>query len=283
MVKIHADLCSGCGECAEICHESCMSVRDKKITINHDYCSTCGQCIAMCGRQALWWEDNRPEALDPSLKVESRQLAEFLMGRRTNRHLKPDKPPRELMEQVMNMGAYAPAHDFNLRCVAVDDEAIIGMLDSEILRQIKNLYNFIFKPPFIRWLLKFMPASMNHEFQKALPKLEKSIRLGRGYVLRPPAIIYIIGKKDTPLSLESAQYAAYNMDLYARTLGLACRNLTGNNMLINRSAKTRKTLGIKGNESIYAALAVGFQAKKFRNKITGRQMPSSWNGKTPEK
>jgi hypothetical protein len=90
-------------------------------------------------------------------------------------------------------------------------------------------------------------------------------------------IIYIIGDKTTPLSTESGQYAAYNMDLYARSCGLGCRNLTGNNMFINNNKKIKKILGIKDNECILAAVALGYTSKKFRNKVIGKKLPISWN------
>jgi ferredoxin len=278
MVKIHPDLCNGCGECISVCHESCIKLADKKSVINHDFCSTCGQCAAICPEKAIWWDDNIPEPFNASLLPGKEQLSELLLERRTNRHLKSDKPPRKLIEEVINMGAAAPTHDFNMRCIAVDDESLIDLIDAELLKKIRILYNAFFRPKIIAWLLKIMPKYMNNEYLKAKPKLEKALKMNRAYTLRPPVIVYVAGKKGAPLTLESAQYAAYNMDLYARTLGLGCRNLTGNNMFVNGSKKIRKAIGLKNNEQAYAAIAIGYPGKTFRNKVIGRKFTTTWNG-----
>jgi NAD-dependent dihydropyrimidine dehydrogenase PreA subunit len=92
--------------------------------------------------------------------------------------------------------------------------------------------------------------------------------------------VIIVGGKRIPLSLESAQYMLYNIDLYAKSKGLGCRNLVGNQMFFNRSRLIRRTLGINGREKIFAAFGIGYPLKKFRNKVQGRELPVQWN--TPE-
>ena len=93
----------------------------------------------------------------------------------------------------------------------------------------------------------------------------------------PPVIIFIVGDRRVPLSMESAQYALYNMDLYARTRGLGCRNLVGNQMFLNRSKVFRKSLKMEKHEKIFATMGLGYSAKKFRNKVIGKQMKIQWN------
>jgi len=281
MIKIHSDLCRGCGECISVCHERCMRLVDKKIDINYERCSTCGQCAAICPERALWWNDSRPEIFDTSLRPGREQVEELLMERRTNRHFTPEKPPKDLIEEIINMGAYAPTHNFRMRSIAVDDEALIDIIDAELFKKTKTVYETFFRPPIIKWLIQFMPEPVKKEFFKAEPKLEASIKAGKGYILRPPVIIYIIGDKRTPLSLESAQYSIYNIDLYARANGLGFRNLTGNNMFLNGGGRIRKILGIKKSESIFAAGALGFVSRNFRNKVTGKKLPVSWSAADP--
>jgi len=89
--------------------------------------------------------------------------------------------------------------------------------------------------------------------------------------------VMIVGGKRIPLSLESAQYALYNIDLYAQTLGLGCRNLVGNQMFLNRSKSLRKLLKIGKDEKVYGTIAIGYPAIKFKNKVVGKQIPIQWN------
>ena len=87
----------------------------------------------------------------------------------------------------------------------------------------------------------------------------------------------IVGDKRIPLSLESAQYALYNIDLYAQVKGLACRNLVGNQAVINRNKKFRKKVGLKPAEKIFGTLTLGYPAIKFKNKVYGKNIMIQWN------
>lgn len=133
MVVIDKARCTGCGSCAKVCHEHCMSLVDKKITIDDKACSTCTQCVATC-------------------------------------------PQR--------------------RCGGI--------------------------------------------------------------------------------SLESAQYALYNMALVAQARGLGCRNLVGNLIIFNSDGEIRRLLCLKRSERIFAIAGFGYPAVRFRNKVLGRSMNLQW-------
>lgn len=92
----------------------------------------------------------------------------------------------------------------------------------------------------------------------------------------------IIGNKKTPLSLESAQYALYNIDLYAQTKGIACRNLVGNQMILNGNKQFKKSIGLARNEKIYGTIALGYPAVRFRNKVAGKKIWIQWNASEDE-
>ena len=81
-----------------------------------------------------------------------------------------------------------------------------------------------------------------------------------------------------PFSLESAQYALYNMNLYSQTKGLGCRNLAGNQGILNKNKSFRKRLGLKKNEHIRGMIGIGYPKFKFKNKVQGEKMSIQWNG-----
>jgi len=126
-------------------------------------------------------------------------------------------------------------------------------------------------------ILKHTVSVWESEFLKARPKIEHAIRRKSGLKSKPAAVILIIGDKRIPLSLESAQYALYNMDLYAQSKGIACRNLVGNQGVINRSREFRKKIGLNNHEKIFGTITLGYPATKFRNKVTGKRLPLQWN------
>jgi hypothetical protein len=164
----------------------------------------------------------------------------------------------------------------------VDDEEILEQIDRVVFASNQKIYRYLYKPKIVHALIKIFFPSQEHEYLKTRPKLEKSLKLGRGYQSMPPVLVLIIGDRRTLLSLESAQYALYTMDLYARTKGLGCRNLVGNQMFLNRSKALRNRLQIAGHEKIFATMGLGYPAKTFRNKVMGKALPLiNWNPGSP--
>lgn len=277
MVRVDKEKCAGCGSCVSIYHESCMSLVNEKVFIDYKFCSMCTQCIAICPQLALRWEEARPIPFDDSRLPSAARLDELFKQRRTIRHFKENKPERQLIEEIINYGVYAPTHNFNFRAIAVDDENLLNQIDQVVFGYSQKIYKYLYKPGIIRFLIEKLSPSRKDEYLWAKPKLEKSLKIGRGYQNMPPVIIFIVGDRRVPLSMESAQSALYNMDLFARTRGLRCRNLVGNQMFLNRSKAFRQFLKMEQHEKIFATLGLGYPAKRFRNKVIGKQMRIQWD------
>jgi hypothetical protein len=129
----------------------------------------------------------------------------------------------------------------------------------------------------MRTLVNIAPRPFREEFNKGKPKLEAAIVRGRGYKSRPAVMVCVVADRRTPLSLESAQYALYNMSLYAQVKGLGCRSLIGNQMIFNKNKEVRRRLGLKKNERIFAVAGFGYPSVKFRNKVQGKRIKVQWN------
>jgi NAD-dependent dihydropyrimidine dehydrogenase PreA subunit/nitroreductase len=277
MIIIDQKKCNNCGLCTQICHESCMFIENNILKINYEYCSTCTQCIAICPKQALTWDNFKSESYNKSLYPDSVQIDELLKERRTIRDFTNKKIDRALLEEIASYAIYAPTHDFNLRVIIIDDESLLKQIDTLILDFSVNLFNWVYKPKFVHLLIKLFMPNFEFEYRKAKPKLENAKKRNRGFKSKPAAIIMIIGNKRIPLSLESAQYALYNIDLYAQTKGLACRNLVGNQMILNGNRKFRQSIGLNKKERICGTLLMGYPAIKFRNKVNGKKIKIDWN------
>jgi len=54
IIKIHEELCNGCGICADACHESAIVMQDGKAKLLHDkYCDGLGDCLPACPTGAI--------------------------------------------------------------------------------------------------------------------------------------------------------------------------------------------------------------------------------------
>jgi nitroreductase/NAD-dependent dihydropyrimidine dehydrogenase PreA subunit len=278
MIVVDKDRCSGCGLCVSICHEHCMELGDDQVSIDYEFCSTCTQCIAVCPEQALSWDGVPPLAYDAARLPAPEQLDELFKQRRTVRDFKRDKIDRELLEEIVGYGIYAPTHNFDLRAIVVDDEGIIELLDQVLMRFNSRLYHLIYKPKIVSDLIRRISPAREAEYIRARPKLECALERGRAFGNPPAAVVFVVADKRIPLSEASAQYALYNMNLYAQAKGIGCRNLGGNQMIFNRSKAVRESLGLRKHERFMGTLGLGYPALKFRNKVRGKTLSIQWNG-----
>jgi len=277
MITVDNDTCTECGSCVEVCHEHCMELVDGAVVIDYETCSTCTQCIAICPQQALSWDHTPPVAFDRALLPSAQQLDELFKERRTVRDFTPATIDREKLEEIVAYGAYAPTHNFNFRLILIDDEELLALIDRAILRFVGRFHRLVFGPELLGRIAKALAAAHWPELVRARPKLERALEGGRAFRSMPPAIVLVVGDRRVPLSEASAQYAVYNMTLYAQVIGLGARNLVGNQMILNRSKAVRTRLQLGKHERIFGTLGLGYPAVRFSNKVRGRALPIQWN------
>jgi nitroreductase/NAD-dependent dihydropyrimidine dehydrogenase PreA subunit len=273
MIVVDKDKCAECGSCVEICHEHCMALIDDTININYELCSTCTQCIAVCPQQAISWDGVPPVAYDEARLPSPEQLDELFKERRTIRFFKEDKIDRTLLEEIVKYGIYTPTNNYDLRAIVVDDEEIIEALDRILLQSVSRIYNVVFKPKIVFNLIRRITPALD---PKDKVKMESALERGHAFH-HPPALVFIVGDKRIALSEASAQYALYNMILYAQAKGIGSSLWGSAPTFLDRSKAVRERLGLQKHEHILGALGLGYPAVKFANKVEGKTLDIQWN------
>jgi nitroreductase/NAD-dependent dihydropyrimidine dehydrogenase PreA subunit len=245
MIVADEDKCTGCGLCVKICHEHCMVLNDDTISINYDLCSTCTQCIAVCPQQAISWDGVPPVAYDKTRLPSPEQLDELFKERRTVRFFKKDRVDRAILKEIVGYGIYAPTNNYNLRVIVVDDQEIIEALDRILMQFVSRIYKVVFKPKIVFNLIR-----------RITPALDKRIALSEA----------------------SAQYALYNMILYAQAKGIGSSLWGAAEIFLDRNKAARERLGLQKHEHILGGLGLGYPAVKFANKVAGKTLSIQWNG-----
>jgi nitroreductase/NAD-dependent dihydropyrimidine dehydrogenase PreA subunit len=279
MVIVDKEKCVGCGLCERICHEHCIHLvnlnNHKEIEIDQFLCSTCTQCIAICPRQALSWNGINPAVFEKERIPSAWQLEELLKQRRTVRDYKKTPIERTLIDEIIQMGIYAPTNNFDLRAIVVDDPAMLGSFDAIIMWYVSIIYNLFYRSSIVFELLKAITPLVN---SKQRVKLEHGLKRGSAFESIPAATIFIVGDARVLESETSAQYALYNMILYAQLKGIGSRISAAGVLTLDKNKAVRKYLNLKRHEHILGNLDLGYPAVRFRNKVEGKRMPVVWAG-----
>lgn len=65
IIKINEKKCTGCGICADACHEGAIGiVNGKAVLLREDYCDGLGDCLPACPEGAISFEEREAPAYD---------------------------------------------------------------------------------------------------------------------------------------------------------------------------------------------------------------------------
>ena len=73
IIKIDEDKCTGCGLCAEACHEGAIVMENGKAKLaREDYCDGLGDCLPACPTGAIRFEEREAPAYDAAAVANSK-------------------------------------------------------------------------------------------------------------------------------------------------------------------------------------------------------------------
>ncbi len=74
IIKINEDECTGCGLCADACHEGAIGiVNGKAKLLRDDYCDGLGNCLPTCPTGAISFEEREAAEYDESAVIQNKE------------------------------------------------------------------------------------------------------------------------------------------------------------------------------------------------------------------
>lgn len=291
-IRIRSDVCKQDDLCTLLCPTRIFRPRDGEApAIEHaEECVLCGQCVAGCPNNAIGHSGFGPERLrriDRSLRTDPAAALALLSQRRSVRVYKPE-PPRELLEEVLRVAAYAPGSPHHRVGWTRHFVAVVGRESMDRVRELTVEY--------VEQVHKMLRGAMMRLFAKVSPEAAAGVgvvpdlemrlaewREGRDAITYDaPAAIFAHAPLNSSLPQIDCDAALLTVILMAHAQGLGT---CWNGLLQDAAAgahlrgftELRDLLGIPKGHRCYAAATIGYPGVKLHS-VPERAVAIDWVG-----
>jgi nitroreductase len=261
-------------------------MNDGKAVVEHgDWCIECGHCGAVCPVDAVV---QKKTAVAPDLTVGEKPavspeaLMQLLRERRSVRSYRQEPISKEVLEQIINAGRYAPTGSNSQRVhyLIMTSPGEISELGKEIMGFNASFFKQLQKKPFALFLSIFMGRKKIREllnYGPAILHAQKRIEEGEDPLLHNAQALLLVHAEhwDGSPAFNCAA-ATYHCSLMAHTLGVGvCFNGWVENS-VNNNRKLKNRLGIPKDHKCYGAMTMGYQDIKYRRLIERNRPDVRW-------
>jgi len=278
--KVDPDRCIGCGLCVRVCPAQTLIMQNGKAVVSGTYSMGCGHCEAVCPVDAIRVESlEHPFSLAsapiddrwlPHGEFDTGQLVRLMRSRRSCRNYSGREIHRDVLEDLVKIGTTAPSGTnsqlWTFTVLSRRDEVVI--LGDRIARFFARL-NQMAEKSWLRFFNRFFGQDqLGRYYRRYYETVREGLMLwsreGKDTLFHgAPAIILVGGRGRAGSPMEDALLASQNIMLAAHSLGLGTCMIGFAVEAIKRDRTIRKMLEIPGDETVYAAIALGYPAEQY--------------------
>ena len=287
--RVDETRCTGCGLCVDVCPLNVLTLENGKAKVTGDRSIQCGHCEAICPAKAI-----KVEALDdmafafstlpdddrwlPFGEFDAAALVRLMRSRRSCRQFLGTAVSREILEDLVKIGTAAPSGSNSQLwtfTILPTRESVVR-LGNEIGRFFIRLNRMAGKT-WLRFLLRLVgKRELETYYRKYYRSIERQIeaweKSGRDRLFHHATAVILVGSKpggSTPS--EDALLATGNILLAAHAMGLGTCLIGYAVAAMRRDPSIQVQLGIPADETLYAAIALGYPNQTFQRSAGRRQ------------
>ena len=287
MITIDSTKCTKCGFCSEVCPNDVLAlIKDQGIQVRYpEQCCICGHCVAVCPENALVHQKMATEKFEdlPATRISSEHMRNLLLSRRSIRVFKEDRVPRELIEQLIEVGVHAGTSSNG------QTENFVVVQDRKLLSELEKMAIEVLWDKGLKYLgsetgRKTAETKVGEEMVRQTIPYHHIINHRRqnnrlaGMVFRnAPVVIIIHGLRTNFMARANCSIAARNMEIMAMTIGLGTCWVGFLSSAANLAEKKiERYLEIPDDHSIYGAIMVGYPKFEYRKIIPRKERGVRW-------
>ncbi len=287
MIEIDSTKCTKCGLCFEVCSSYVLALgKAREIQVRYpEQCCVCGHCVAICPENALIHKHMPIEKFEnlPVTIIPPENMRNILLSRRSVREFKEKTIPKELIEQLIEVGIHAGTSSNG------QSENFIVIQDRNLLSELEKMVIDILWNKGIKYLgsgigRKLAKMKVGEEMlRQAIPyyhmmRHRRENNVLAGMIFRnAPVVMVIHGLRTNFMAHANCSIAARNMEIMALTMGLGTC-WVGYLPVAAHLAKKKieRYLEIPDDRGIYGAITVGYPKFEYRKTIPRKEREVRW-------
>ena len=286
MIEINSTRCSSCGFCLDVCPNYVFALGEDRVTkVRYpEQCCRCGHCVAICPENALIHEEMPAEKFEnlPLTTISPETMRDLLLSRRSIRAYKEKSVPKELIEQLIEVGIHAgtSSNGQTENFIVIQDQKLLSDLEKKVIEVVWNTG------------LKHLGNSIGQNLAKTqigdemvrqsvpyhyIIKNRRSDDQLAGLIFRnAPVVIVIHGLRTNLLARGNCWVAARNIEIMAKTMGLGTCLVGFLSIAAHFDKEIGKYLAVPDNHNIYSAIMVGYPKHEYKKTTPRKERQVRW-------
>lgn len=282
-IAIDEALCTLCGLCVNICLGKVLEKQEQVINIGDTMrCNLCGHCVAICPEDAIMAGRNEPMPLPEEKPVTPEEMVLLIRSRRSTRQYQKEPVSRDVIEQVIEAGRFAPTGG-NMQ--GIHFTVVENPQTLEAIRQgvIKNLDKRVSE-----WEAL---AQTNEKHGTPIPEdlvtrvanrgnyrqlVDRAVAGQDSIFHGAPLLVAIHSDPTSGSPKDDGDLMAMCMLLMAESMGLGTCLLGLFNVAAQKEESIQELIKLPKGHQVVASFIMGYPAVKFRNAPARKPARISW-------